>query len=74
MGWMRAGRRLGGWLALFALALLVRGVFGDKSQNAFVLVMLPVMLTYVPILFASFYASYRDVFTLADPAAESDPQ
>ncbi len=48
--------------ALFALALLVRGLLGSKSQNAFILVMLPVMLTYVPTLFASFYASYRDVF------------
>ena len=61
-------------IALFALALLVRGIFGDRSQNAFVLVMLPVMLTYVPILFASFYASYRDVFPEADPAAGSGPQ
>ena len=48
--------------ALFVLALLVRGLLGSKSQNAFILVMLPVMLSYVPILFASFYASYRDVF------------
>lgn len=52
--------------ALFVLALLVRGLFGDNSQNAFLLVMLPVMLTYVPTLFASFYASYSDVF--AEPA------
>src|SRR5487761_2309844 len=49
--------------ALFMLALLVRGLLGDKSENAFLLV----MLTYVPTLFASFYASYRDVF--AEPAA-----
>lgn len=61
-------------LALFALALLVRGLFGDKSQNAFVLVMLPVMLTYVPILFASFYASFRDIFPAEDAAAESGAQ
>jgi len=53
-------------VALFVLALLVRGLLGDKSQNAFVLVMLPVMLTYVPTLFASFYASYRDVFPLPE--------
>jgi len=47
---------------LFALALLVRALLGNRSQGAFLLVMLPVMLSYVPILFASFYASYRDVF------------
>ena len=52
--------------ALFALALLLRAVLGDATQGAFLLVMLPVMLTYVPTLFASFYASYRDVF---DPSA-----
>ena len=57
-------------VALFVLALLVRGLLGDKSQNAFVLVMLPVMLIYVPTLFASFYASYRDVF----PQDEAAPQ
>jgi hypothetical protein len=56
--------------ALFLLALLVRGLFGDKSQNALMLVVLPVMLTYVPTLFASFYASFRDIF----PPAEAEPQ
>lgn len=58
---------------LFMLALLVRGLLGDRSQGAFLLVMLPVMLTYVPTLFASFYASYRDVFPepAAAPAAEA---
>jgi len=64
--------------ALFMLALLVRGVLGNRSQDAFVLVMLPVMLTYIPTLFASFYASYRDVFPESEiqTAAEtaSDPQ
>ncbi len=55
--------------ALFLLALLVRGLFGDKSQNALMLVVLPVMLTYVPTLFASFYASFRDVFP--EPEAET---
>jgi hypothetical protein len=55
--------------ALFVLALLARVLLGDKSQSAFMLVMLPVMLTYVPTLFASFYASYRDVFAL--PEAET---
>lgn len=55
--------------ALFMLALLARGLLGDKSQGTFLLVMLPVMLTYVPTLFASFYASYRDVFPEA--AAET---
>ena len=54
---------------LFVLALLVRGLLGGGSQNAFVLVMLPVMLTYVPTLFASFYASYRDVFPEPVPEA-----
>ena len=56
---------------LFVLALLVRGMLGDRSQNAFVLVMLPVLLTYVPTLFASFYASYRDVFPTQQAEAEA---
>jgi hypothetical protein len=55
--------------ALFVLALLLRGLLGDKSQNALLLVVLPVMLTYVPTLFASFYASYRDIF----PSVEAAP-
>ena len=58
--------------ALFVLALLLRGLLGDKSQDAFLLVMLPIMLTYVPTLFASFYASYRDVFPQPETAAEPD--
>jgi hypothetical protein len=58
-------------LAMFVLALLLRALVGDKSDNAFLLVMLPVMLTYVPTLFASFYASYRDVFGF--PEAASGP-
>jgi hypothetical protein len=59
--------------ALFVLALLVRSLLGNKSQDAFLLVVLPVMLTYVPTLFASFYASYRDIFPppVAAPAAEA---
>jgi hypothetical protein len=57
--------------ALFMLAWLVRGLLGDQSQGAFLLVILPVMLTYVPTLFASFYASYRDVFPEPEPAAEA---
>lgn len=57
--------------ALFVLALLVRGLLGDKSQGAFLLVMLPVMLTYVPTLFASFYASYRDIFPPPEAAPEA---
>src|SRR5450830_1123144 len=63
-------------LTLFVLALLLRGLLGDKSQNAFLLVVLPVILTYVPTLFASFYASYRDIFPPADaaPAAAADAQ
>ncbi len=64
--------------ALFLLALLVRGLLGNKSQDAFLLVVLPVMLTYVPTLFASFYASYRDIFpqpeTEAEPEAAADAQ
>ena len=56
---------------LFVLALLLRGLLGNRSQDAFVLVMLPVMLTYVPTLFASFYASYRDVFPTTDTAGEA---
>jgi hypothetical protein len=58
--------------ALFLLALLVRGLLGNKSQDAFLLVVLPVMLTYVPTLFASFYASYRDIFP--PPAAAAEPE
>ena len=58
--------------ALFVLALLVRGLLGNKSQDAFLLVVLPVMLTYVPTLFASFYASYRDIFP--QPAAEAEAE
>ena len=57
--------------ALFVLALLVRGLLGNRSQDAFLLVMLPVMLTYVPTLFASFYASYRDVFPAPAPPQEA---
>lgn len=57
--------------ALFVLALLLRGLLGDKSQNVFLLVVLPVMLTYVPTVFASFYASYRDIFPQPEAAAEA---
>lgn len=60
-------------LALFLLALLIRGLFGNKSQDALMLVVLPVMLTYVPTLFASFYASYRDVFPQPDNEAGASP-
>jgi len=59
-------------VALFLLALLIRGLLGSKSQDALMLVVLPVMLTYVPILFASFYASYRDIFP--QPAAAPEPE
>ena len=60
--------------ALFLLALLVRGLFWNRSQNAIMLVVLPVMLTYVPTLFASFYASYRDIFPQPDdkPRAKAE--
>jgi hypothetical protein len=57
---------------LFALALLLRGLLGDKSQGALVLVLLPVMLTYIPTLFASFYASYRDIFPQPETAPETE--
>lgn len=60
--------------ALFVLALLLRGLLGDQSQNAFLLVMLPVILTYVPTLFASFYASYRDIFPPSDTAPAPGPE
>jgi hypothetical protein len=58
--------------ALFVLALLLRGLLGDKSQGALMLVVLPVMLTYVPTLFASFYASYHDIFPQPVAAAETE--
>ena len=61
-------------LALFALAFSVRAMFGDQSQGAFLLAMLPVMLTYVPTMFASFYASYRDVFPETGDAADGAAQ
>jgi hypothetical protein len=57
-------------LILFLLALLIRGLFGNKSQDALMLVVLPVMLTYVPVLFASFYASYRDIFPQPEAGAD----
>jgi hypothetical protein len=57
---------------LFALALLLRGLLGDKSQGALLLVLLPVMLTYIPTLFASFYASYRDIFPPPETAPETE--
>ena len=50
---------------------LLRGLLGNKSQDAFLLVVLPVMLTYIPTLFASFYASYRDIFPQPEAAAEA---
>jgi hypothetical protein len=59
-------------LALFMLALLLRGLLGNKSQDALLLVVLPVMLTYVPVLFASFYASYRDIFPEPGAASAAD--
>jgi len=57
--------------ALFVLALLARGLFGNRSQDAFLLVVLPVLLTYVPTMFASFYASYRDIFPQPAAAPEA---
>jgi len=56
-------------IALFVLALVLRGMLGARSQDAFLLVVLPVMLSYVPIMFASFYASYRDIFPEAEATA-----
>jgi hypothetical protein len=54
--------------AIFVLTTVLRGLLGDKSQDALLLVLLPVMLTYIPTLFASVYASYRDIFPAADAA------
>jgi len=63
-------------IVLFVLGLLLRGLLGDKSQGAFMLVVLPVMLSYVPTMFASFYASYRDIFPEPEdaPAPGADAQ
>lgn len=61
-------------LALFVLGLFMRGLLGSKSQAAFLLVVVPVMLTYVPTVFASFYASYRDIFPEAAPALSAQMQ
>ena len=36
------------------------------------MVVLPVTLSYVPILFASFYASYRDIFPDPESGAEAE--
>jgi len=62
--------------ALFALGLLMRAVLGSQSQQAFLLVVLPVMLAYIPTMFASFYASYCDIFPEpeAAPAPSADTQ
>lgn len=57
--------------ALFVLALLLRALLGQHAQNTLLLVVLPVMLTYVPTLFASFYASYRDIFPPPEAVAEA---
>ncbi len=61
---------------LVRLTPLSQELSGGGSQNAIVLVHLLVMLTYVPTLFASFYASYRDVFPEpeAGPEAAADAQ
>ena len=54
------------------LAVLLQGLLGNNSQSAIVLVKLLVMLTYVSILLASFYASYRDIFP--PPVAAAKPE
>lgn len=59
-------------VALLVLGLLLRGLWGDKAPQAYPLVVLPVMLTYVPVLFGSFYASYRDIFPEVTGAAGSE--
>lgn len=61
-------------LALFVLAFVLRALLGQHAQNTLVLVVLPVMLTYVPVMFASFYASYRDIFPEPEAAAGADAQ
>ncbi len=61
-------------IALFVLALLLRGLLGSRSESAFMLVVLPVMLSYIPTMFASFYASYCDIFPDPAPAPGADAQ
>ncbi|MFH1602788.1 MAG: BPSS1780 family membrane protein [Pseudomonadota bacterium] len=63
-------------MVLFVLALFLRGLLGSRSQGAILLVVLPVMLTYVPTMFASFYASYRDIFPEPEdaPVQSADTQ
>jgi hypothetical protein len=58
-------------LVFIVLAVLLQGLLGNNSQSAVVLAKLLVMLTYFPILLASFYASYRDIFPQPDAAAEA---
>lgn len=54
-----------------ALVLGAMFVTGGKARVALLSVMFPFLLTLLPTLFASFYASYRDVFGARDePPAE----
>jgi hypothetical protein len=56
-------------LVLFVLALLL---LGENVQKVPMLLVLPLILTFVPTLFASFYASYRDIFPEPDAGAEPE--
>ena len=58
-------------LTFVVVVVLLQGLLGIRSQNTFIVVQLLVMLTYVPTLFASFYASYCDVFAPRESAAEN---
>jgi hypothetical protein len=61
-----------GLVCSFVLFVLTLLLLGENAQKAPMLVVLPVMLTYVPIVFGSFYASYRDIFPQSDAAAAAD--
>jgi positive regulator of sigma E activity len=52
------------FIALFVLMLLS----GGALRPAAMAVMFPFVLSLMPTLFASFYASYRDIFAATEPA------
>jgi hypothetical protein len=57
------------FIALFAMMLLS----GGAVRPAAMAVMFPFLLSLMPTLFASFYASYRDIFAAPAPATPADP-
>ena len=61
-------------LVLVVLTSLLQGLLGNKSQNVIVIVQLLVMLAYVCTVFASFYASYRDIFPPPKPEPEAEAE